>query len=124
MYSESSPLFLWSDFKTIVFISQSIPIVPEYIGGSNQVSRRVLTDFEPQNALFDRSDIQYFLQGALRYYDLKSTQPLNTIDIQIWWSDKLGRLFPLQLAKYDTATIKIEFRNKKARFPFFDDGIN
>lgn len=123
MYSESSPLFLWSDFKTIVFLSSSIPVVPEYIGGTNQVSRRVLTDFEPQDALFDRSSIQFFPQGPLRYYNLKSTQPLDTIDLQIYWQDKIGRLFPINLAKYDSATVKIEFRHKKARGADMDNDM-
>jgi hypothetical protein len=121
MYSESSPLFLWSDFNTIVFISQSIPVSPEFIGTDTQVTRRILTDFQPENSLFDRSDIQYFPQGPLRYYDLKSTQPLRTVDLQVWWEDKLGRLYPLQLAKYDSVSVKIEFRNKRVRNPYIDD---
>lgn len=120
MYSESSPLFLWNDFKTIVFTSNSIPIVPEILGSDRQITRRVITDFEPESGFDDRTPIQFFPQGPLRWYSLKSTQPLTEIDISVSWQDKAGRLFPIGLAKFDNVSVKILFRNKSVRNPLED----
>jgi len=116
MKSESSPLFLWNDFQNLVFTSNSIPIVPELLGTSVQNTRRVLTDFNPPSQEFDRSPLQYFPQGPLRFYNLKFTQPLNTIDLAVSWIDKAGRLFPVKLARYDNLSVKILFKRKNTQF--------
>lgn len=120
MKSESSPLFLWNDFQNLVFTSNSIPIVPELLGTSVQNTRRVLTDFNPPSQVFDRSPLQYFPQGPYRLYDLKSTQPLNTIDLAVSWIDKKGRLFPVKLARYDNLSVKILFKRKGTAFTSYE----
>lgn len=120
MKSESSPLFLWNDFQNLVFSSNSIPIVPELLGTSVQNTRRVLTDFNPPSQEFDRSPLQYFPQGPLRWYSLKSTQPLNTIDLSVSWIDKAGRLFPVKLARFDNLSVKILFKRKNTQFAGYE----
>ena len=112
MVSESSCLFLWNDFQTLIFQSNSIPIVPELLGTSVQNTRRVLTDFNPQATFFDRTPLQFFPQGPLRWYDLKSSQPLNQIDLAVSWGDKAGRLYPINLLRNDSLSVKILFRKK------------
>jgi len=112
MISESSPLFLWNDFQNLLFQSNTIPIVPELLGTSVQNTRRVLTDFNPQASFFDRTPLQFFPQGPLRWYDLKSSQPLNQVDLIVSWADKTGKLYPIELLKNDTLSVKILFRRK------------
>lgn len=119
MVSESSCLFLWNDFQNLLFQSNSIPIVPELLGTSTQNFRRVLTDFNPPSQLFDRTPLQFFPQGPLRFYDLKSTQPLNTIDLAVSWIDKAGRIRPMKLAQNDNLSVKILFKRKGAELSYY-----
>ena len=112
MKSESSCLFLWNDFQNLLFQSNTIPVVPELLGTSTQNTRRVLTDFNPQASFFDRTPLQFFPQGPLRWYDLKSSQPLNQIDLIVSWVDKAGKLYPINLLREDTLSVKILFRRK------------
>ena len=112
MKSESSCLFLWNDFQNLLFQSNTIPVVPELLGTSTQNTRRVLTDFNPQASFFDRTPLQFFPQGPLRWYDLKSSQPLNQIDLIVSWVDKTGKLYPINLLREDTLSVKILFRRK------------
>lgn len=112
MISESSCLFLWNDFQNLLFQSNSIPIVPELLGTSVQNTRRVLTDFNPPSQIFDRTPLQFFPQGPLRFYDLKSNSPLSAIDLTVSWIDKSGRIRPMRLAPKDNLSVKILFRKK------------
>jgi hypothetical protein len=120
MVSESSPLFLWNDFQNLLFQSNTIPVVPELLGTSVQNTRRVLTDFNPQASFFDRTPLQFFPQGPLRWYDLKSSQPLNQVDLIVSWADKAGKLYPIELLRYDTLSVKILFRRKGNKSSYDD----
>ena len=85
------------------------------------MTRRLLTDFEPSTGINNRQAFQYQPQGALRWYDLKSEYPLNSIDLRVLWQTKTGKVYPLILLQGETATIKLRFRNKKTGVEFDEE---
>lgn len=112
MEQEFSTLELWSDLQKIVFETDSIPVESEYQPTQNDTTRRIITDFEPEEGINDRQKIQYFGYGWKRYYDLKSTYPLNSIDLRAYWEDKDGQLFPIYLGQDEALSMKLLFRKK------------
>jgi hypothetical protein len=70
---EYKTLALLNDFVSIVFESDTIPIEPEYLSSQTNVIRRIVTDFEPLDGVNDHQAFQFYPQGPLRYYDLKSS---------------------------------------------------
>lgn len=103
---------LWSDFRRIVFETDSIPVEPEYQPTLKNVTRRLITDFEPDVAINNRERFQYSGSGWKRYYDLKSQYPLRTIDLRIYWQDNEGKLYPIYISKDESASVKLLFRKK------------
>ena len=119
IYSEEefSTLFLWSDFKTLVF-ETDLPVITESQGAQVNKYRRVLTDFEPYDAINDRSSIQYTPAGLPRFYDLISSYPLNRVSIRVLWENKAGDFFPIRLNGFDILTVKLYFKRKGQMITF------
>lgn len=111
---EFSSLFLWTDLFNIVFETNSIPVSTENLASQTNITRRIITDFEPLQDINNRSAIQFYPQGPLRWYDLESNQPLRRIDLNILWTTKEGKIFPLRMNSTDELSIKLEFRKKQA----------
>lgn len=105
-------LFAWSDFQTIVLETDSIPVSNEFIAGQKNISRKVLTDFEPAVGTNDQSNIQLLPKGDLRFYDMFSDHELRTMDMKIFWQGKDGRVFPLFVSGSDRLTIKLLIKKK------------
>ena len=105
-------LFLWNDLQKILLETDSIPTVPELLGSQTNKTRKIITDFEPLSQVNDRSIIQFFPQGALRFYDLISNYPLTNMNVKIFWQDKLGEQYPIYLNSTDNLTIKLYFKKK------------
>lgn len=116
MYEETSSLFLINDFQNIQFESDTIPISPELIDGSKNITRRVLTDFEGIQQTNNRSSIQYFPQGPLRWIDLKSNHGLRDTDLRILWSTKDGSTHLVYIPPNEALSVKLLFRR------YNDDG--
>jgi hypothetical protein len=112
MEQEYRTLELWNDFNNIVFETNSIPVEPEFQPTEKDVSRRLITDFEPVENINNRQKLQYFGVGWKRYYDLKSAYPLRRIDLNIYWEDNEGKLYPIYISYDEALTIKILFRKK------------
>jgi hypothetical protein len=56
-----------------------------------------------------RPNILYVPSGQYRYITLQGNQPLNQIDINIFYQLKTGELIPFMLTNGGTASIKILF---------------
>lgn len=112
MRGEYPTLALWNDLQTILLETDAIPTEPEFEPTENDTTRRVLTDFEPAVDVNDRTAFQFFPQGPLRWYDLKSQYPLRTLNLRALWQSKTGQVYPLYLLKGQSATLKIRFRRK------------
>ena len=109
---EYTTLFLWNDLQKILLETDSIPVNNELLGSQTNKQRKVITDFEPLSQINDRSQIQYFPQGPLRFYDLISDYPLTRMNLNIRWESKDGRTFPIYLTEYDNLTVKLYFKKK------------
>lgn len=115
----------WNSLQSIVFLTQSIPVQPEYIPNSAIVTntgsfqttakfRPIITDFVPtlEEAGSTRSRFVYYPSGQFRLIDLQSQLPLRKIDISIYWQDQLGNLFPVFISYNESDTIKLMFIRK------------
>jgi hypothetical protein len=112
---ENGSLFLINTFDNISFQSDSLPINPELIGTQKNITRRILTDFEPsKSAINNRSTIQYFPQGPLRWIDLYSANPLRNTDLKIYWTTKDNDEHLVYIPAGDTLTVKLLFRKINA----------
>lgn len=80
----------------------------------------ILTDYQPTITTgYDvRSYYQYAPQSEYRLVSLNGTDPLKTLDLQIYWQDKIGNIFPLYLNPQESASIKLLFRKKSFNGPF------
>lgn len=111
MTEENGSLFLINAFDNISFQSDTLPINPELIGTQKNITRRILTDFEPSRSdINNRSSIQYFPQGPLRWIDLFSSHPLRDTDLRVYWSTKDGTDHLVYIPPGDTLTVKLLFR--------------
>ena len=118
-------IVLWNPISSIVFTSNTLPVVatnvstPSSLGnlssnGNNQNLANIITDFEvgiDANNSY-RNSILYSPQSEYRLFSMNSSQPLNSIDISVWWKDKYGFLSPFKLGPGSFANIKLLFRKK------------
>jgi hypothetical protein len=128
VFQEFSTITLWCPITSIVFTSQTLPIVSNQIStpvlynnagilgtnGNNSLIAQTITDFVANEALY-KPQLVYVPQAEYRMIELISNRPLNTFDISVFWKDKTGALVPFYLSSGATATIKVLFR-KKAKF--------
>lgn len=101
---------VWQSLSQIV-ITSDLPtasqLVPNLTStGVQQQSQSnfkpILTDF---NIVGDRTAIVYNPSAQYRYIDLQGSSPINTINLQIYWTDTLGNFYPLYI--YPTEQINI-----------------
>lgn len=124
---EYSVLEYWSSLRKIIISTNSIPINSEYVPGINNqgsidldqngvtVSFPILADFVPEigtSAGSSRSIAYYLPTAQYKLIDLISDNPLQTIDIKIFWQDRDGNLYPLLISILQQASMKIAFFRK------------
>lgn len=124
---EYSVLEYWSSLKSIIISTGTIPVRNEFVPGINSnstvnvlqngvtISYPILTDFIPQvegSAGSSRSIAYYLPSAQYRLCDLLSDNPLFKVDLQLYWTDRDGNLYPLQLSLYQHANIKLGFFRK------------
>jgi len=112
MSEEYSTLFLWNDLQKILIETDTIPVVNELLGSQTNKTQKIITDFEPLSQINDRSMIQYYPQGPLRFYDMISNYPMTNMNVKIYWADKAGKTYPIYLNSTDNLTIKLYFKRK------------
>jgi len=116
---------LWSSLRRILIMSNAMPISPTFIpasgssSGINQngisISRPVLAEFSVNTENVDdiHSVAHYIPSAQYRLVDMISDSPLQKIDVQLYWQDILGRIFPLYLSSQQQADITIGFFRKE-----------
>ena len=120
MVQEYPTVGLWADLTNIVFETNVIPIEPELgqnpkIGNAEpegDTTRRLISDFIPIEGILDREIINYRAVGYKRYYDMKSKFPLSQIDLNVFWADEVGTLYPVYITQGDSLQVKLLFRKK------------
>ncbi len=122
MKQEFSTIYAWNSFKSIVFMTGSIPIRNEFTptqiqSGQNTPglvnSSPILTDFEPPLESDLRTVLQYNPTAEYRMIDLIGTSPLVKFDIRVFWVDNHQNLYPIYIPAGENVTIKFLFRKKK-----------
>lgn len=125
---EYSALQYWSSLHSVIISTNTIPIRNEFIPGVNNqasyitvnqdgvnVSYPILSDFVPQiegSAGASRSIAYYLPTAQYRLADMISDNSLQKIDLQLYWVDKNGNLYPIQLSIGQQASIKLAFLKK------------
>jgi len=120
----------WNCVKSIIFTSSSIPVAGTYTSLNSQAnnsnavndddtnSLNILTDFkiDPTFAMAQRTDLLYVASDNTRKLDLQGNTPLRNININIFWSDVDGNLYPLVISRNQEASIKLLFTKKTQDF--------
>lgn len=115
-----SCLYLWQKLSRIL-LTTSIPIEQELVGvrdlNGNNFTSQILTDFEipPVRDGSQRDYIYFFPEGPLRYTNFTSNGPLRRFDIRIMFQTNDLQTFPLELPPGFEATVKLQFKRRKAR---------
>jgi|WetSurMetagenome_2_1015567.scaffolds.fasta_scaffold00833_6 hypothetical protein len=113
---------LWFALRKLI-ITTSMPIRSEIVPGfdsstgrqtGQSVSIPILTDFVPalENTNQPRSIAYYVPTSQYRLIDMIGNDPLYVLGLRIYWVDKQGNTFPLQLSVLQQASVKIGFFKK------------
>jgi len=120
-----STLFL-STLSSVLFITNSLPVRSEWISGQNRQGNvqsvgdsylQILTDFEVQveNLGDVRGIVNYVPTAEYRRSTMDSQTDITIVDIEIFYKDKFGNVFPLKIPRNGIATIKMLFEKKTTR---------
>ena len=114
----------WTPISSIVFLSNTLPINHSQLSspiiinngilvssGENDAFASIITDLVSDELCY-RPNLLYTPSGEYRLIDLRGNQPLNHIDISVYWKDKYGRLNQFYLFSGGSCTIKLLFRKK------------
>lgn len=113
-------IFKLFQLRNLIFTTNSIPIRSEFLNNSFDFtsstsfgSQRILKNFEfnleSVNALYSRG-IQNFVANDREWIDLEDSNELTTVDLQIFYSDVHGKVFPLEVPSGSLTTIKLLFK--------------
>lgn len=124
VYQEFSTISLWTPITSVVFTSNSLPVVTnqlsapllffdgvKYVGGGNSNVAQVITDFIAAEAQY-KPTLIYEPSAQYRLVNLTGNRPLYTFDLNVYWKNRVGELIPFRLSSGSTATIKILFSRK------------
>ena len=92
----------WNSLTSVLITTSTLPIIMEGITGrvnSGDQSLPIITDFIPYNINpgDNRTQILYNPTGPYRMINMISNQPLNRINIKLFWQDKNGQLYPFMI---------------------------
>ena len=121
---EYSTISNWTPVSSIVFTSNTLPINQSQLSSPIIINNGVLVSSNENNAfasiitdlvsdeLCYRPNLLYNPTSEYRLIDLRGNQPLNNIDISVYWKDKYGKLNQFLLYSGGSCTIKLLFRKK------------
>lgn len=105
----------WNILKSIVLTTSSIPVITENIRSNNgsgvAIGRPILTDFEPLSAI-PKGTLTYVPSGPYRMTNMVGNTPLRKTDLQVYWTDKFQRFYPLYVPPHLAVTVKLMMRKK------------
>ena len=117
---EFSTIALWNPVVSIIFTSNTLPMKAENLGApliflndttyqstNNKIIANVISDFQTGDNIY-KSYVNY-QPTVLRYIELIGDQPIDKIDVEVYWKNRLGELIPFKLNPLNTMTIKICF---------------
>ena len=112
----------WSPISSIVFVTSTIPIVPnqmsspfiyyngvlQSLSSNNANYANIITDMSTDG--FYHPSLLYVPTAEYRWVALESNLPLTQFDISVYWKSKLGDLHPLYTIGGTGCSIKVLFK--------------
>jgi hypothetical protein len=122
---EFSTLAVWTPITSIVFTSNTLPIVANQIsapllfldgnrfnsGGNNADIAQIISDFSADDGIYKPS-IKYLPTAQYRLISLMGNTPIYNLDVEVYYKNRIGELIPFKLSSGGTATIKFLFTRK------------
>lgn len=122
---EANAISTWNSLSSLVFLTQTIPVQPEYVPYASVASLQkggnigaasflpILTDFVPDLTTAKDSRVQFtYYANPYRLVQLNSNVAMRRIDLQIFWEDKFQNLYPLFVSGNALNSIKLVFIKK------------
>jgi len=119
---------LWNPCKQLIFTTSLMPVNNELVGLpvvqnsdprlntdiQNNNFSPIITDLEVPLVSGDETkcNVSYSPSGEYRLIDLQSNQPINSIEISVYWKDQYGTLHPFTLESGCFSSLKLLFRKK------------
>jgi hypothetical protein len=122
---EYSTISNWSPVAAIVFTSSLLPVVanqmsaPVVYDNNNVIVTGLTPNFSnvisdlATNEMCYKPNLLYVPTAEYRRIDLLNSQPISSIDIQVFWKDHKGNLNPFILLSGASASIKLLFEKKR-----------
>ena len=118
----------WESLRKVLITSNSLPIRSEYIqaqsgnglvGNDINATLNIITDFVPslESAGQSRTNIYFYPTSQYRLVDMISDTPVFKIDLNLFWEDLNGNLYPIYIPVGQSASVKIGFFRKNLYKP-------
>jgi len=122
-FQEYSTTINWTPVESIVFVSNTIPIVSNQLAsplifnenqivtgeGNNAKFAQIITDIVSTNY---KPNVLYQPTAEYRMIGMSGNRPLTNVDISVFWRNRLGQLIPLNLLSGGSCSVKFLFRKK------------
>jgi hypothetical protein len=116
--------------RSIIFTSTSIPVASTYTNVNTQSangnlktnddtnSMAILIDYkiDPTFPMSQRTDLLYVAGDNTRKLDLIGNTPLRNININVYWVDTHGNIYPLVVGRNEELNVKLLFTKKTQDF--------
>ena len=131
MTQEHKAISSWACINRVLFVSNSLPITKEYFPLNDTRGLLINTGTEAYSKMANMSIISSFLIDSSHAGDYRTsiifstfeldssdiiTMPTNTdikiIDVDVFWSDKFGNVYPLVLAEGKQIDVRLAFIKK------------
>ena len=121
---EYSTISNWSPVSAIVFTSNTLPIIQTQMSeaiifrNGEKINANIPQNFSPiisdmaTNEMVYKPNLYYIPSAEYRKISMVSNNPINTIDIQIYWKSVTGQLIPFLLQSGASCSIKFLFTKK------------
>jgi hypothetical protein len=124
---EYSTISNWTPVSSIVFTSNTLPIVSNQLSapmiyseggnilslsGNNSNFAQIITDLETNDNCY-KPNLIYTPSAEYRIISMTGNSPLSNIDVSVFWKSRLGVLHPLLLMSGSSTTLKFLFTKKK-----------
>lgn len=124
-FQEYSTTINWTPVESIVFVSNTLPIVSNQLAsplifnenqivtgeGNNAKFAQIITDIVSTNQSY-KPNVLYLPSAEYRMVGMSGNRPLTNVDISVFWRNRLGQLIPLNLLSGGSCSVKFLFRKK------------
>ena len=124
-FQEFSTTINWTPVESIVFVSNTLPIVSNQLAsplifnenqiitgeGNNAKFAQIITDIV-SNEMSYKPNVLYIPTAEYRMVGMSGNRPLTNVDISVFWRNRLGQLIPLNLLSGGSCSVKFLFRKK------------